>query len=102
MARLTTYVPLFQPTGRLSIPDEAWSSLRSALLERFNARLTVTEAARPGFVVIGHTDEGLPCLFLELEFPDDVDREDLVHFVNPILFRLISRHCVSSAELQAA
>ena len=102
MNRLRTHIPLYQPGGCVSIPSDDWASLRSALQERFNATLLVSETAVNPFLVIGHEKQGLPCLLIGLEFPEDVDQDDLVRFLDPQLQQLITRNIVAPMERQAA
>ncbi len=102
MNRLQTHIPLYQPGGCVSIPPDDWASLRSALRARFNASLLVTEMAVNPFLVIGHEKQGLPCLRIGLEFPEDVDQDDLVRFLDPRLQQLITRNIVAPVERQAA
>lgn len=98
MTRLRTHIPLYQPGGRLSIPADDWASLRSALQERFHATLLVSETGVNPFLVLGHEKGGMPCLLVGLEFPEDVDQDDLVEFLDPLLKQLITRNIVAPAE----
>lgn len=92
MPTLSCRVPIFQPSGTVSVPLDGWAPLRALLREQFDGLLRITEGRLGNLKTVGEEPNGLPCLEVEITVPDGTDRDELINAVDPVLDRIVREH----------
>jgi hypothetical protein len=96
---IRTFLPVFQPDGRLVIPPDAWAALR-AIIDDEGGSLDVEESTLRGFHFGSHS--GLPVYDLRVNLPDGVDQAELMERLHPALKTMIRRNLTTETNTQPA
>ncbi|HNX50763.1 MAG TPA: hypothetical protein PLS53_11785 [Thermoanaerobaculaceae bacterium] len=96
---ISTRIPVYQPTGQLSVPPDDLATLR-AIVEDEGGTLDLEEINERGFIFGDH--KGLPVFKVGVTVPDDIDPDAVLERLDPALKATIRRNLTPAPDTQPA
>lgn len=97
--RISTCIPVYQPSGRLSVPADDLATLR-AIVEDEGGSLDFEETSERGFIC--GDCQGLPVFKLGVTLPDNVDPNAVLEQLHPAVKAMIRRNLTPVPATQLA
>jgi hypothetical protein len=86
---VSTCIPVYQPTGRLSVSPDDLVTLR-AITEDEGGTFDFEETKERGYIFGDH--KGLPVFKLGVTLPDDIDANTVLERLHPAVMAMIRRN----------
>ena len=96
---ISTRIPVYQPTGRLSVPPDEVAELR-AIVEDEGGTFDFEETKERGFIFGEH--RGLPVYRLGVSVPDGIDADTFLERLDPADNAMIRRNLTTIPDTQPA